>query len=344
MSYQNYQVGDFVTDDFFRRWVTSPDKETNDYWQAWCEKHPEKASMIKQARSLVLMTNIKSVDHTEEDQQETWKNINRLLDQPEIKPALPQKLTAHPSYGWLKLAAALTGFLLISLYVTYSYLNDVEEYRTGYGEVVPITLPDGSAAVLNANSTLQVASRWQQKREVWLEGEAFFTVKKSLDSAAQSDRCYRKFTVHAGEVAVEVLGTRFNVQQRCKNIQVVLEEGVVALKNNAQKNRNPIRLAEGEVATYLPEDDSFKRELADTEMLLSWKENLHVFKAAPLGEVAQTIENIYGLQVRVSADIEKKRFSAKIPYGQIGLLLELLRESLDLRIEQNEDYILIQPQ
>jgi ferric-dicitrate binding protein FerR (iron transport regulator) len=309
----------------------------------WCKQHPEKAPIILQARTLVLMTNIESVDYTEKDRLETWQNINQSLNKNESSPAFPQKPEARPTFRWMKLAAALTGFLLISFYVINAYVNDAEEYRTGYGEVITVSLPDGSTAMLNANSTLRVSSRWQQKREVWLEGEAFFTVEKSLESTIQPKTACRKFTVHAGEVAVEVLGTRFNVQKRCKTTRVVLEEGVVTLKNDAQKNRNRIRLTEGEVATYLPKNDSFKRELADTEMLLSWKESLHVFKAAPLNEVAQTIENIYGHQVRVSAEVKKRRFSAKVPYGQIDLLLELLGESLNLHIEQNEDYILIQP-
>ena len=343
MSYQNYQVNDFVTDDFFRRWVISPDRETSDYWQAWCKQHPERVQDIQQARTLVLMTNVGAVNHNEEAQLETWKTISQSLDKDEPALALPQKPESYSTFRWVALAAALTGFILVSFYVVNSYFNEVEEHRTGYGEVITILLPDSSTAMLNANSTLKVSSQWGQKREVWLEGEAFFTVKKSLVSTNQSGALYQKFTVHAGEVAVEVLGTRFNVHKRHQTTQVVLEEGLVALKNDTQNNQNPIRLVEGEMATYLPENTSFKRELADTEMLLSWKERRHLFKAAPLSEVAQTIENIYGHTVTVSAEVKSRRFSAEIPYGQIDLLLELLGESLDLHIKQNQDYILIQP-
>jgi len=343
MSYQNYQVSDFVTDDFFRRWVTSPDKVTNDYWQAWCKQHPERVSDIQQARTLVLMTNVGTVNHTEEDRLETWKSISQSLDKNEPALALLQKPKRYSPFRWITLAAALTGIILISFYVINTYFNDIEEHRTGYGEVITILLPDSSTAMLNANSTLAVSSYWEQKREVWLEGEAFFAVKKSLASTNKSGDPYRKFTVHAGEVAVEVLGTRFNVHKRYQTTQVVLEEGLVALKNDAQNNQDPIQLTEGEMATYLPDDASFKRELADTEMLLSWKEKRHLFKAAPLSEVAQTIENIYGHTVTVSAEVKSRRFSAEVPYGQIDLLLELLGESLDLHIEQNQDHIFIQP-
>ncbi|MEM9672594.1 MAG: FecR family protein [Cyclobacteriaceae bacterium] len=343
MSYQNYQVSDFVADDFFRRWVLSPDKETKAYWKAWCKQRPDKVPIIQQACTLVLMTNIEPVNYTEQDRLETWKNINQSLDKNKTSPALLPKPESRSAFRWIKLAAALTGFLLISIYAINTHFDRVEEYRTGYSEVITIPLPDGSTVMLNANSTLQVSSRWQQQREVWLEGEAFFTVEKSLKPSNQQEVTYRKFTVHAGEVAVEVLGTRFNVQNRPQTTQVILEEGAVALKHDAQNNQNSIQLYEGEIATYFPNNDSFKRELVDTESLLSWKESMHVFKATSLSEVAQTIENIYGHRVRVSAEVKKRRFSAKVPYGQIDLLLELLSESLDLHIEQSENLILIHP-
>ena len=341
MLYENYQAGDFATDNFFRRWVLSPDGETQAYWQDWIRQHPDKESIIKQAWLLVSITNIESVNPAEKSQQETWQNISQALDQKAASPTLGHVQTP-PSFYRLKIAATVTGVLLVSFYVSYYFLFSPKEYRTGYGEVVTVGLPDGSIALLNANSTLKVASQWELNREVWLKGEAFFTVEESpVPATEREEATYRKFTVHAGEVAVEVIGTRFNVQNRCKTTQVVLEEGVVSLKGNSQTRGGQIRLVEGEVATYLPDDKTFRRELADTELLMSWTENMHVFKAAYLHEVADIIENIYGYQVHVSSEIVNRRFSAKIPYGQVNLLLDLLGESLDLEIIQNDKKIRI---
>ncbi len=344
MLYENYQVSDFVTDDFFRKWVLSPDEKNQAYWQDWIRQHPDKQAVIKQARLLVLMTNIEPVSTNEENQQEIWENISHALDEKVTSTAPNRKIHSRSSTSWLKIAATVTGILLVSFYASYHSFFSGKEYRTGYGEVLTVELPDGSTALLNANSTLQITPRWQTQREVWLEGEAFFTVEKSLvPNTEKEETVYRKFTVHAGKVAVEVLGTRFNVQNRENNTQIVLEEGIVRLKENSQATQEQIQLAEGEVATYLPDNRTFRRELADTESLLSWKENIHVFKAAYLHEVADVIENIYGYQVRVSSEIADRRFSAKIPYGQINLLLDLLSESLDLKVTNANKEIRIEP-
>ncbi len=59
-----------------------------------------------------------------------------------------------------------------------------------------------------------------KSREVWIEGEAFFSVKPSSVP--------RAFLVHtASNMNVEVLGTTFNVVDRHGRMQVVLNSGKV---------------------------------------------------------------------------------------------------------------------
>lgn len=65
------------------------------------------------------------------------------------------------------------------------------------------TLPDGSVVWLNADSRLAYSNRFvdSEKREVRLEGEAFFDVRRDT---------LRPFEVTMGGLEVRVLGTRFN--------------------------------------------------------------------------------------------------------------------------------------
>ena len=87
-------------------------------------------------------------------------NSDRRLDQSRMR--------------WWKMAAAITGILLISgvLFLTQFQASS---YATTFGETKHIILPDGSEVTLNANSELQLAEVWEEgtAREVWLEGEAF---------------------------------------------------------------------------------------------------------------------------------------------------------------------------
>lgn len=73
-----------------------------------------------------------------------------------------------------------------------------------YGAPVRKILPDSSIVWLNAGSHLRfVDNVVKKKREVYLEGEAYFDVRKEAS---------RPFVVHAGNVIIRVLGTEFNIK------------------------------------------------------------------------------------------------------------------------------------
>lgn len=66
------------------------------------------------------------------------------------------------------------------------------------------TLEDGSVVYLAQESTLKYPEHFaEDKREVNLQGEAFFDVAKKPEQA---------FTIETARVRVEVLGTAFNVR------------------------------------------------------------------------------------------------------------------------------------
>src|SRR5690606_29057383 len=73
-----------------------------------------------------------------------------------------------------------------------------------YGKKFELVLADGSHIYLNAGSTLRYPVQFLpgQPRDVYLNGEAFFEVKKDTE---------RPFTVVTEEMNTRVYGTRFNV-------------------------------------------------------------------------------------------------------------------------------------
>src|SRR5690606_2674466 len=70
-----------------------------------------------------------------------------------------------------------------------------------------VTLPDGTKVWLNAATTLKYPSHFSdQNRVVYLDGEAYFSVKRNLKRGAAS-----KFQVITAQQKVEVYGTEFNI-------------------------------------------------------------------------------------------------------------------------------------
>ncbi len=337
MSYEDYHTNDFVTDPYFRKWVLSPDEKTQAFWSQWLKLYPAKSTIVKQACLLVQATDVPPANYTNQDYQEVWEKIRTDTASHEsgstyFQPATQFLVKKYRS--WIKVAASVAALALLGIYFINQYLPSAQEYKTGYGEILEVSLPDGSTVVLNANSRLIIAADWKSEREVWLSGEAFFMVtKQSTTSHPAADSSgYRKFTVHAGDVAVNVLGTRFNVQKRAERIQVILEEGQVTLQDSRASN-DSISLDEGEAITYSTNELSFERKKVDTETRLAWRKGIHQFKAMPLSDVATVLQDTYGFQVHIKdQELEQRRFSAQVPYGKVELLFALLQESLGIEI------------
>lgn len=67
-----------------------------------------------------------------------------------------------------------------------------------------ITLPDSSVVILNSDTKLNYPQQFKENlREVYLDGEAYFEVKKNPS---------KPFIVHTSGMEVKVLGTSFNVK------------------------------------------------------------------------------------------------------------------------------------
>ncbi len=87
-------------------------------------------------------------------------------------------------------------------------------------EKTAVELPDLSQVKLNAQSRLTFNKKsWNKKREVVLDGEAYFKVAKGS-----------KFSVITKDGTVTVLGTQFNVKHRDNYFEVVCFEGSVGVE------------------------------------------------------------------------------------------------------------------
>ena len=114
--------------------------------------------------------------------------------------------------------------LLLGVSLWYAWLaQSTSTYVTRYGETQTILLPDSSTVLLNANSRLTLSTDWTDTREVWLEGEAFFRVRKIKRITSPASAEHVKFIVRTDRLNVEVLGTEFNVRQRSEKTAVLLK-------------------------------------------------------------------------------------------------------------------------
>lgn len=335
MDYTDFSALDFAMDEHFQQWVLTADEEAAHFWNTWQQLHPEKQAEIAEARQLILLHNFKNHPWPEPQQQALKERIARSLEQdaPTVKRAVPRRLP------WQRLAVAASVLLALGLGVYFLLLpSATTDYATEFGETRELTLPDGSLVSLNANSQLQFGNTWEDKlhREVWLRGEAFFQVKQ-LKSGDRGQPI--RFTVHVDDMDVEVIGTAFNVNNRSGKVEVTLDEGIVDLKLTDGER---MRMQPGEMIAYLPEQKKISKQLVVPEKVTAWREKQIILEDRPLSELAKTIENYYGVEIRFADPaLSEKRFNVTLPSDNLEVVLESLELMLNVQSKRNKDEIIL---
>ncbi|CAA9210669.1 MAG: hypothetical protein AVDCRST_MAG56-2334 [uncultured Cytophagales bacterium] len=327
MEDDSYTPEDFLANQHFLEWVQSPTPAHEHYWQNWLLAHPEHRAAVDEARQLAGLIRFRTFEPTQAEADEVWAAIER---------AAPKK-TGRAMWltGW-RVAAAVA--LLVTALGGWFYAQRSGELtiRTAYAQQQTITLPDGSTVSLNANSTLRYNHSWTdgRNREVWLQGEAFFSVAKR-----QQHNRPVKFTVHTGQAEVEVLGTQFNVSTRREAIRVVLAEGKVRLR---AEDKQELTLQPGDLAQLDERKAGFEKRRVQPADYSAWRENRVVFREATLREVAQALEDYFGYRVTLlDESLAGRQFQATLPADNVEVWLATLSRSFPVQIDSDRKQVVI---
>ena len=243
-----------------------------------------------------------------------------------LLPALVKKKPS--SLRWFKYAAAVVFILTATFFLSKDNITH-EYYRTAFGEVRKIELPDGSAVTLNANSVLRIPrfGFGTTSREVYLEGEAEFSVVHTKDD--------QKFFVHTRDhLEVEVLGTEFIVYSRRRKSKVVLNSGKVLLRSTRDTIRQQMVIKPGDVVTF--KRGIFKlKERQDVQVHAAWKDHLFIFDRTALKDVAFEIEENFGVNVQIPDSLLAKReLTGTYEAENADELLTVISTVLNVRVSQ----------
>ncbi|MGM9508863.1 FecR family protein [Larkinella sp. GY13] len=233
-------------------------------------------------------------------------------------------------------AAAVLVLISASLYVLRDSIL-YKTYTTGYGQVRPITLDDGSRVTLNANSTLAIPRWHSDNREVLLKGEAEFSVVHTRD--------HRRFLVKtADQLEVEVLGTEFVVYSRSRGSKVALTKGKVRLSSLKDKRFPPLTISPGDVVTVDTKGAFNLQTRQELTKYTAWKDHLFVFEHTPLREITSRIEETFGVSIRIKgADLAQRELTGAFEAETADELLEALTKVMNLQQVRQDDHILLLP-
>ncbi len=351
MDYTHYSVTDFADDPGFRSWVKGTDPAAAAFWEDWLAQHPSRRGDVEQAVRLVrLLDTYQAPSLPAAGVQAEVDKLRQTLggageEAARGAYAAPGRRLGQPWWqrpGAWRVAAVLAGFLMLAgpgYWAAREWLHPTRTISTPLGGLQSVTLPDGSTVALNANSRLRYARDWSPEtpREVWLEGEAYFQVTKQRNARSRV-----KFTVHTGNVQVEVLGTAFDVHSRRGATRVVLTEGKVQLTGTTARVARPLVMQSGDLAALSESDTAFVRKRVTPDLYAAWRRNQLVFVSTPLAEVAQLLEDNYGLKVVFKdAALANEKFTATIRGRNPNVLLKVLAESFGLTVTRRGKHVTI---
>lgn len=220
-------------------------------------------------------------------------------------------------------------------------VNNTQQVQQEHGEelqyntlIVPyarrahITLEDGTVVWLNAGSRLIYPVVFDGvKREVFLEGEAYFDV---------SQKAGVPFFVYTNNLRTTVLGTGFNVSAYADDAEqsVVLVTGNVKVKANSGSKEH--QLSPGEKAGFTINDQQLSKQIVNTLEYTSWKDGKLQFEHAPLSHIVKRLGRYFNIRITLQAN-EQATFSGDLDLADdVDTVLDALSASTGLTYKHSE--------
>ncbi|MCR5890912.1 FecR domain-containing protein [Hymenobacter sp. J193] len=351
MDFTRYSVEDFVLDESFQEFVADADSEAGIFWQAWLTEHPQQQAAAGEAYALVQALSPAKPYPVPAGlkQQELLRLRLRLQQAPVVRPRLRVQRRARLLWLSTLTLALLTvvGWWQWSRPGTSA--DSLARFTTANGQRRTIILPDSSVVTLNANSTLTTAGQWaaNSPREVWLTGEAYFQVSHRatrLVSDIRSAPANVKFVVHAGELAISVVGTQFDVNSRPGATKVVLRSGKVIVDRQAGLTRENLAMQPGDLVETSDARPALTRRRVKPDHYSAWTQDWLRFRATPVREIVQLLRSSYNLRVEVSdPSILSQEITGDVPANSLEVLLPALAKALDVQVTRTGNTVRFHP-
>lgn len=216
--------------------------------------------------------------------------------------------------NWLPIAMSIAA-LFVLCFGFYYYSTTLDStFKNLAAQKQIIELPDASSVTLNAMSELSFNEhQWKDKREIKLNGEAYFKVAKGS-----------KFEVKTAAGIITVLGTQFNIKQRNNYFEVVCYEGLV----NVSYNTYDVNLPRGN--RFLIRDGKLIATEKEILTAPTWIDNYSRFKSAPYKEVLAEFERQYDLKIELKSVDRSQLFTGSFTHDDVETALKSITLPLQL--------------
>lgn len=358
-----FEITDFVMDEDFIRWVFENKPADEEFWRRWLNQNPDKHLIIAEAREILESLKIKQQELPDERVQ---LEIERLM-----QTIGPQSIVkrSRPSFVYLRMLAAASIVLILMAAAGYYFFSGsksnpslsaynytsqvsskqlVENTNTSYSHT-KVLLPDGSVVTLAPDSRISYANSFDSSgtRDVYLSGEAFFSVVKNKN---------QPFRVFSNEIITKVLGTSFTIKsfEQDSTIKITVKTGKVsvytqantsAFRENDNNKLGGILLTANQQLVYAKLPQTFQKVIAESPSIIEPAviTNEMAYHDVPLQEVFEQLSKAYGITIIYDGDMLRNcTVTADIRNESFYRQLDLVCEAVGARYELMDGQVVIQ--
>ena len=291
----------------------------------WASASEERQKELGRIRNVWILSGLGN----EVDQLIKEPEIRRILDKIRIKkdPKKTRRLKLLKYAAVLFFVVSISGFLGYLISQSAIPASEYTGIIVPKGERSKVVLPDGSTVQLNGGSQLRFSPGYRSgKRSVFLEGEAFFEVAH--------DR-FHPFVVEAGNLHIEVLGTKFNISSYPddETITTYLEEGKVKVCIEGQGDTY---LKPSEVLKFNKPDGTAEKQTVSDHRFSDWTKGILNIKGETIEELARKLERRFDIRISFGdAEVRKHTYSGSIKDEELETVLEALKFTSSLKYKKH---------
>ncbi len=252
--------------------------------------------------------------------------FNKKTNSPDKKPG---------NIGVLSIAASIT--ILLGIFISHFLTGNqqpVECYTyLGTDDITSFYLPDSTYVKLNKDSKLTYTGDYDtNERTIRLDGEAYFDVRKNPSKV---------FKVGMGSSAIEVLGTKFNVQAYAGSSHIIatLEEGKIRFRSGDKQ----ITLDPDQQLIYDKETGQADVQIVNTALYLAWKDRIYRYHSITMTALCKELARRFGVEIQLPERLKTVSVSGSFLYNQsIDEVLAIMQQSVHFKWKRKANKIIIQ--
>ncbi len=277
------------------------------------------------------------INKNKRNTDQAWNQLySRLAEDgllPAPKPA-DKTFLRTPAFKWAAaIALILISVAVASIVVSHNFRKSqlLSLYNEKDEATLVTTLEDGSIVYLADQTSLQYPKHFEkERREVFLQGDAFFDVKGNRE---------RPFMIETDRIQVEVVGTAFNVKGKdSDNFSLSVDRGEVRV--TLKKTGQNIHIKAGQTG-LLRSDQLQTVATEDVDQFGQYTRNIQ-FKDERLVDIVRVINrNTQGTQLEVAPNLEDRLLTVTFSNDSPSSMAQLICMALNLKCVQEEDKIRI---